>query len=239
MEKVPSISVKIEKESRNLKNINTEQFKTELKTKLENIKENVNIEEIYRNYINTITYIIERHGPTSRRKCTKKQHKSWFNEEALKLRIQRRRAEKIWQGSKRELHKRQYLLVDKYCKRHLYRTKKKTLRDKLNSGNNKTKTLYKITISLTSDVSENTLPATTSHKELADIFANFLVNKVTKIRSEFQHEENYNIQTRNCKTLLKFQTITEELFKTIKKWKVLLAQMIHATQNSFLISPNC
>ena len=92
------------------------------------------------------------------------------------------------------------------------------MRDKLNSGKNKTKTLYKITKSLTSDISENTLPETTSHKELADILANFFVNKVTKIRSEFQHEENYKLPTRNCKTLLKFQTITEEeLFKTIKK----------------------
>ena len=45
-EKVPKTSVKIEKESRNLKNINTEQFKIELKNKLENIQENVNIEEM-------------------------------------------------------------------------------------------------------------------------------------------------------------------------------------------------
>ena len=51
-EKVPKISVKIKKESRNLKNINTEQFKAELKNELENIQENVNIEEMYGNYLN-------------------------------------------------------------------------------------------------------------------------------------------------------------------------------------------
>ena len=86
---------------------------------------------------------------------------------------------KIWQARKSELHKRQYLLADKCHKWYLYKTKKEILRDKLNSGKNKTKTLYKITKSLTSDISENTLPETTSHKELADIFANFFVNKVT------------------------------------------------------------
>ena len=59
--------------------------------------------------------------------------------------------------------------------------KRKTLRDKMNSGDNKTETLYNITKSLTSDISENTLPETTSHNALADIFANFFVNKVTKI----------------------------------------------------------
>ena len=55
------------------------------------------------------------------------------------------------------------------------------MRDKLNLGDNKTKTLYKITKSLTSDISENTLPENTSHKELDDIFVDFFVNKVTKI----------------------------------------------------------
>ena len=94
------------------------------------------------------------------------------------------------------------------------------MRDKLNSGNNKTKILYKITKSLTSDTSENTLPTATSPKELADIFANFFVDKVTKIRSKFQNDETYLIPTRNCKTSLNFQTITEEeLIQTIKTMK--------------------
>ena len=115
MKKVPSISVKIEK-SRNLNNINTEQFKTDLQNKLEIMQGNANIEEMYGNYINTITSIIEKHAPTSRRKCTKKQHKSWFDEEALKHKIQRRRAEKNWHRSKCELHIKQYQLVDKCYK---------------------------------------------------------------------------------------------------------------------------
>ena len=52
---------------------------------------------MYGNNINDITSIIEKHAPISRRKLTKKQHKSWFDEEAMKLKIQRRKAEKIWQ----------------------------------------------------------------------------------------------------------------------------------------------
>ena len=64
---------------------------------------------------------------------------------------------------------------------------------------------------------ENTFPLSPSNKELADIFANFFLDKVNKIRSEFQHDEIYNIPTRSCNTISHFQTITEEeLFKTIK-----------------------
>ena len=69
-----------------------------------------------------------------KRNVTKKQYKAWFNEEALKLKIKRRRAEKIWKKFKSELHKRQYLTADKCYKRHLYRIKRKTVRDKLNFG---------------------------------------------------------------------------------------------------------
>ena len=71
MKKLPSISVKIEKQSRNLKNINIEQFKTDLKNKLEIMQGNVNIEEMYGNYINIITSIIENPAPTLRRKHNK------------------------------------------------------------------------------------------------------------------------------------------------------------------------
>ena len=80
------------------------------------MQENVNTEEMYGNYINDITSIIEKHAPISRRKLTKKQHKSWFDEEALKLKIQRRKAEKTWQKSKCESDKKQYLHVDKCYK---------------------------------------------------------------------------------------------------------------------------
>ena len=91
-----NIQKKIDIQSRNLKNINTEQFKKDLKNKLENMQRNVNT-EIYGNYIKTITSTIEEHAPTLRRKHIKKKHESWFDEEALKLKVQRRRVEKIWQ----------------------------------------------------------------------------------------------------------------------------------------------
>ena len=99
--------------------------------------------------------------------------------------------------------------------------KKKSLRDQFSSAKNKTKTLYIITNTLTTDIRDNTFPSSSSNEELADIFANFFVENVNKIRSEFKHNENYNIPTRNCNMLSYFQTITEEeLFNTIKTMNI-------------------
>ena len=136
------------------------------------------------------------------------------------LRFREENLKKIWDRSKCELHKRQYLLADKCYKRHLYQSKNKILRDKLSSDKNKTKTLYKITKILTPDTGENNFPESTSNRELAVIFADFFVDKVTKIKSGFQNNDNYNQPTRTCTSLLYFQTITqEELIKTIKIMK--------------------
>ena len=75
--------------------------------------------------------------------------------------------------------------------------KKKALRDQFSTDKNKSETLYKITKTLTTDIKENILPSLSSNKELADIFANLFVEKVNKIRSEFRHDETYNILIRN------------------------------------------
>ena len=55
---------------------------------------------MFGNYIKTITSTIEEHAPSLRKKYTKRKHKSWFNEEALKLKVHRRKVEKIWQRRK-------------------------------------------------------------------------------------------------------------------------------------------
>ena len=109
MKKTPLIYEKIEKQGRNVKNINTELFRNDLKNKLENLQTNVNTEEMHGNYMKNITSTIEEHAPSLRRKHIKRKHKLWFNEEALKLKVQRRKAEKFLQRRKCELHKRLYL----------------------------------------------------------------------------------------------------------------------------------
>ena len=127
-------------------------------------------------------------------------------------------------------------MLTKCYKWHLYHTKKKTLRDQLSTDKNKSKTLNKIAKTLTTGINKNTLPPSTSVKELADSLLTSLWKKVNKIRSEFQHDNTYNIPTRNCNTLSNFQTITEEeLHKTIKtRNSTTCSKMIHVKPNSFL-----
>ena len=123
----------------------------DLKNKLEITYENANIDDIYENYIKDIISIIEKQAPTSRRHLTNRKHKTWYDKNALKLKIQRRKGENTWHKSQLDSDKRHYLHIYKCYKRHLYHSKKETLRDQLSTDKNKSKTLYKITKTLTID----------------------------------------------------------------------------------------
>ena len=137
--------------------------------------ENVSIDDVYQNYIKYITSIIEKHAPITRRKLTNRKHKTWYDKDALKLKIQRRKAEKL--GIKSSLNQTKsitYMLTNAI--RHWHHPKKKTLRDQLSTDKNRSRTAYKINKTL-KNTKENIIPSLSSNKELAYSFANFFVEK--------------------------------------------------------------
>ena len=67
MRRDPLQTVKIERLSSNIKDIDIKQFETDPENKIEIPHENVNIDDMYQNYIKDITLIIEKHAPICRR----------------------------------------------------------------------------------------------------------------------------------------------------------------------------
>ena len=56
--------------------------------------DNVNTDGMYQNYIIDITSIIEKHAPITRRQLKNWKHKTWYDKDALKLNIKRKKAER-------------------------------------------------------------------------------------------------------------------------------------------------
>ena len=75
MRRDPSQTVKTERLSRNIKDIDIKQFETDLKNRLEIPQKNANIYHMYQNYIKDITSIIEKHKPITRRQLTNRKTK--------------------------------------------------------------------------------------------------------------------------------------------------------------------
>ena len=96
---------------------------------MDNPHKNVNIDDMCQNYIRDITSFIKKHAPIIRRQLTNRKHKTWYHKDTLKLKIQKRKAEKAWHKSQLESDKNHYLHVDKCYRRHLHHSKKISLRE--------------------------------------------------------------------------------------------------------------
>ena len=70
--------------------------------------------------------------------------------------------------------------------------------------------LFKILQQLMKGQQDNPLPDSSSQEELVNIFADFVINKIMKIRSQFQHLNLYTPPSRNCANLNQFRPISQE-----------------------------
>ena len=101
--------------------------------------------------------------------------------------------------------------------RQLNHSKMKIVSKQISKKNDRSKTLYNITKNLTKNTKENILPSPSCNKELAGNFANFFVEKINKIISQFRHEDTYNMLTRKCNILSSIHTITEDVLLMINQ----------------------
>ena len=116
---------------------------------------------------------------------TKKDHNPWFDQDAQKIKTQRRLAEKRWIKSKHHDNLIEYKHINTIYKKHLHHSKKMHILSKLNDNENKARNLYKILRSLTKLEDANPVPLTKPPSDLPDKFTDFFLNKIRKIREQF------------------------------------------------------
>ena len=60
------------------------------------------------------------------------------------------------------------------------------------------------------DAYDNSLPGCSSHEEFANKFADFFMNKIEVIRSQFEQSSLYTTPSQNCANLIQFRLISDE-----------------------------
>ena len=103
-----------------------------------------------------------------------------------------------------------YMHINKCYLRHLYQSKKSYINTQLESNNNNSQMLFQILHQLTKGQHDNPLPDCSSHEELANNFADFFINKIEKIRSQFQQSRLYTPPSQKCKNFTQFRPISDE-----------------------------
>ena len=100
--------------------------------------------------------------------------------------------------------------INKCYLRHLYQSKKSYINTWLESNNNNPQMLFQILHQLTKGQHDNPLPHCSSHEELANKFADFFINKIEKIRSQFQQSRLYTQPSQKCNSITQFRPISDE-----------------------------
>ena len=203
-------TVKTRSMIRNLKKINREEFARDLDVELnKNTHDRQPLQELYDGFISSIETNRDKHAPL--RECIKtvRSNQPWFDEDAKKLKLQRGLAEKHWLKSRTTTDKTHYMHINKCYLRHLYQSKKSYINTQLESNNN-LQTLFQILHQLTKGQHDNPLPDCSSHEELANKFADFFIDKIEKIRSQFQQSRMYTPPSWKCKNITQFRPISDE-----------------------------
>ena len=110
-------------------------------------------------------------------------------------------AEKIWLKTKRDCDKEHYLHIDRVYMTHIYHSKKSHIINLLDNSKNRSRTLYIILRSFAKPEGNNSLPDI-NKKKVSDKFADYLLNKIEKIREHFKGKENIHHQLRPAPSYL-------------------------------------
>ena len=147
--------------SRDLESINEQNFASDLADRLPTPGTTDNLQTLYEKYTKAITSTLDQHAPQVTRKRTKRPTKSRYDEDAQRLKRQRRVAEKNWLRTKSDLDRKHYLHLDKIYKKHLYHKKKAHITNILDKSKNKLGALYNILRSFAKPKDNNPLPEST------------------------------------------------------------------------------
>ena len=82
------------------------------------------------------------------------------------------------------------------------------------------------------DAYDNSLPGCSSHEEIANTFADFFMNKIEILRSQFEQSNLYTAPSQNCVNLTQFRPISDE--KSLK----ILNSMQNTTCDIYLCKIN-
>ena len=85
-----------------------------------------------------------------------------------------------------------------------------SLREKINECYKDTKKLYSLINNLTNSKTDNPVPDTESDEALANTFADYFMEKISKIRDDLQSHPEYSPEHRDIDQLVQFHPVSAE-----------------------------
>ena len=160
---------------------------------------------------NSISSVLDAHAPEKYKNVILRKPTPWTNADIKDLKTEKRKAEKKWRKSRQqgdwEIFKEKRNAMNLY----LNKSKSDDLKEKIKRSQGDSKSMFKILNASLNRKQELPLPHHTSEKQLSDDFNTFFIDKISKIRSELQSNEQAN-EPKICNTadLSNFKPLTHE-----------------------------
>ena len=198
---------------RKTKDIRPSDFESEFNNG--NIPETDNIDERNLAYNKELTQVYDKLAPVKEITITSRIQTPWFHSELNELKQKVRWLERKWTKYRLESCWEAYK-VNQNAYYYLIRKKKKQfISDSVKQCGKDTKKLYKLVNALMGNNTENPMPKAKSDEELAQQFADYLLEKIQKIRKMFQDITPLQTQESDIPKIRSFSPMMESQVKKI------------------------
>ncbi len=198
---------------RKTRSIDKDKFKSDVKSAMENITLNDNLQDMVSMYNDKLTEIFDIHAPEQTKMITVRKHTPWTTDEIKPEKQLLRKLERKMRKTKLEIDKQNFKTQKlKY---------KKTLDDKttehysnlIKENSNDPKALFKVINTALNKKEDTVFPPGVSDDKLANEFLDFFDGKIERIRSELDSPDN-NTKPTECHKyqyeLKEFRLLTED-----------------------------
>ena len=174
------------------------------------------LDQLIANLNDEFRRVINRLAPPKEVTLSTHPRQPWFNDVVKAQHKVVRNREHAWLKYKLNSNWIAYKKERNIYNRLLTYSKHQSLSKKINDLKGNTKGLYKLTANLTGITSQNPMPQGKTDTQLAEEFAEFFIDKIDKIRQQFQNTVAYVSEANDIPQLMKFNPVTEsEVEKTI------------------------
>ena len=154
---------------------------------------------------------MDKHAPMKEKMVTQRAKNPWYSEDIREQKRLFRNRERVWKKYKTPETWRALKVERNKYKKMLMKSKRDTLKQKVDACGKDTKKLYKLVAELTGTQAENPLPPGKTDQELSEEFADFFISKITKIRDGLaEHPKYIPTSTRDIPQMDRFDDLSEE-----------------------------
>ena len=136
--------------------------------------------------------MLDKHAPTVTRTFTKGAA-GWLSDTYLQAKAVRRQFERFWQKNKSPLNRARLRKQIARCNTLITRDKSNYYRNLISDNAHDSKKLWQVLQSVLHSVPDKVLPSHASHIGLANRFATFFSDKISKIRDSFTNTDSFTL----------------------------------------------